>query len=124
VASGNVVHAIVLGWLACIRRLTYRPASIFSLCCLFVAAVSVHDASLIVVNYQVIGETEQNPVGRWLLEIQDGAVALFVVVKLAGTALVCALLVTLFRHSQRIGTIAVVGLAAFQLMLLCYLTFG
>ncbi len=49
-----------------------RQVVVFSLLCVVVAAVSVHDALLVVVNHEIIGQAEQNPVGRWLLEMQGG----------------------------------------------------
>ncbi|MGN6547746.1 MAG: hypothetical protein ACTHK7_22040 [Aureliella sp.] len=94
----------------------------FGLCCLIIALVSVHDAALIVLNYQVIAEVEMNPLGRWLLELQGGEVWLFVLVKLAGTAFVWAVLVEVYRRRQRYGLIAAGALTGFQLGLLCYLT--
>jgi hypothetical protein len=112
----------VLYWLGSLCRFAQPKVAIFSLCCLFVAAVSVHDAVLIVVNHEVISEVEQNPVGKWLLDVQGGEVWLFVFLKFAGTALVCAVLVTIFQRSQRLGMITVIPLATFQMLLLLYLT--
>jgi hypothetical protein len=114
--------AFVLHWLATLRRLAHRQVAIFSLCCLFVAVVSVHDAALVVVNHEVISDVEQNPVGKWLIEAHGGEVWLFVFLKLAGTALVCAVLVTVYQYCRRLGMIAVVALSTFQMLLLCYLT--
>lgn len=91
-------------------------------CCLFVAAVSVHDAMLVVLNANVIGDVEQNPVGRWLIELQGGEVWLFVSLKLAGTAIVCAVLVTLYEYRTHLALAASTGVAAFQAGLLWYLT--
>jgi hypothetical protein len=99
-------------------------AMILTACCLFVAAVSVHDAMLIVLNRADIGEYEWNPVGRWLIELQDGEVWLFVFVKLVGTAVVCALLVTLYQFRARLALLASGGVAVFQMILLWYLTFA
>ena len=95
---------------------------VFWLCCVFIAVVSVHDAALIVVNHSVIAEFEQNPIGRWFLEMQGGDVWLFVFVKLATTSLVCALLVTMFHTYQRLGLLTVSAVASFQMALLCYLS--
>ena len=93
-------------------------------CCLFVAAVSVHDAMLVVLNSNVIGEVEQNPVGRWLIELQGGDVWLFVSLKLVGTAVVCGVLVTLYEYRTRLALASGSGVAAFQAGLLWYLTFA
>jgi hypothetical protein len=102
-----------------------RPSGvIFAACCLFVAAVSVHDAMLVVLNRADIAELERNPVGRWLIELQGGEVWLFVLVKLAGTAVVCAVVVTLYEFRARLALVASGGVAAFQMILLWYLTFA
>ena len=93
-------------------------------CCLFVAAVSVHDAMLVILNANVIGDVEQNPVGRWLIALQGGDVWLFVSLKLVGTAVVCAVLVTLYEYRTRLALASSSGVAAFQAGLLWYLTFA
>lgn len=119
----NDVRGIALDWADQFRGRANHQAVAFVLCCLFVAAVSVHDAMLIVVNHQVISDVEQNPLGKWLLQVHDGEVWLFVLVKLAATALVCAVLVSLYQHKQRLGLMTVGGIAGFQAVLLGYLTF-
>lgn len=93
----------------------------FAACCICVGAVSVHDSILIILNDDVIFEVEQNPIGRWLIAIQNGSVHLFVATKLIGTALVCASLVTLHQHAQRIALAVASGLSIFQCILLIYL---
>jgi hypothetical protein len=107
----------------CLLGFQNRRALLFTACCLCVAAVSVHDAILVILNDEVIVQGEQNPMGRFLLDAQGGEVGLFVLVKLAGTAVVCATLITLYQHRRRIGMIAAGALAVFQLGLLGYLTF-
>lgn len=100
-----------------------RRTILFAGLCLFVGLVSVHDAMLIVFNHEIIYEVEQNPVGRWLMEAQDGEIWLFVIVKLAGTAVVCAVLISLYRFRPRFALIVAVAIAGFQAGLLYYLTF-
>ena len=99
-------------------------AMIFTACCLIVVAVSVHDAMLVVVNHESIYNAEQNPVGKWLIELQGGEVWLFVFAKLAGTAVVWAILITLYRHRPPMAFTAAASVATFQMALLCYLTFA
>jgi hypothetical protein len=101
-----------------------RRDLLFAACCLCIAVVSVHDAMLVVLNDDVIGQVERNPLGRWLIEWQEGEVWLFVLMKLAGTAVVCATLVTLYQYREELGMLTAGALAAFQLVLLCYLTFA
>lgn len=88
---------------------------------LFIASVSVHDAALVAVNQDVIYEMEQNPLGRWLIELDSGSVSLFILVKLAGTAVVCAVLASLYEHSRRLGLAVTWPIAIFQGGLLTYL---
>lgn len=88
----------------------------------FIAAVSVHDAALVVLNHSVILEYEQNPIGRWLIEVQGGEVWLFVGLKLLSTSAVCASLATLHGVARQMAWVAATSLAVFQMSLLCYLT--
>lgn len=101
-----------------------RSELILAACCLLVAAVSVHDAMLVVLNADVIGEVERNPVGRWLIDVRGGNVWLFVSLKFMGTAIVCATLVTLYEFRTRLALAVGSGVTAFQLALLWYLTFA
>jgi hypothetical protein len=93
-------------------------------CCLLIAAVSVHDAILVVLNANVIGDVEKNPIGRWLIEAAGGEIWLFVSLKLMGTAIVCATLVMLYEFRSRLALTAGTGVASFQAGLLWYLTFA
>ena len=93
-------------------------------CSLFVAAVSVHDAMLVVINDDIITQVERNPIGRWLIGLQGGDVWLFVCLKLVGTAVVCAVLLTLHELSERLALLASGGVAVLQLILLSYLSFA
>lgn len=87
----------------------------------FVAAVSVHDAALVVLNHEVILQYERNPIGRWLIEANGGAVWMFAAVKLFCTALVCTLVVRVFEWREHHGLAVAGGLAGFQALLLIYL---
>lgn len=104
-----------------VRSLAWQRLLPFGLCVLFIASISVHDAILIILNDDVIDEVEQNPLGRWLLRMQGGDVWLFVLVKLAGTAFVCAALITLYQIHRRVALAVSSALAAFQFILLVYL---
>lgn len=109
------------------RRLRDLVAAAFSFASpltpllLLIAAISVHDAWLVVLNDQVIAEFERNPLGRWLIDLNSGSVHLFVTVKLIGTSLVCGVLSTLHDTSPRIGRLVTWPIACFQLALLTYL---
>ena len=100
-----------------------RIALIFGVCCVWIAAVSVHDAVLVVVYQDMIERHEQNPVGRWLIQVGGGEVWLFLLAKLAGTAAVCTVLARLYQSRRYLALPVAVPVASFQLLLLCYLHF-
>lgn len=102
------------------RHLTYGYLIV---CCALIAAISVHDAMLVVLNHESILEEERNPIGWWLLAIRGGDVWLFVFVKLLGTSVVCSTLLTLFRRRPQMAIGAASFLASLQLVLLTYLCF-
>ena len=101
-----------------------RSLLFFTFSCLWIVAISAHDAVLVVINHQCIEEFERNPVGRWLIQCDGGDVWLFVWIKFAGTATVCAVLVTLYRYRVPVAMTVAGAVAGFQLLLLCYLHFG
>lgn len=101
-----------------------RQAWLFGVLCCFVGAVSVHDAYLLFHTRDHILEHERNPIGLWLIEQGGGDVWLFMSVKLFTTALVCSFLVTLYQRRPRRALCVVAGVAAFQFVLLLYLTWG
>lgn len=131
VKSLNMSHGIELeivpnfpisNW---ITQLCQRPRLIqvtsFLLLLGFIAIVSVHDAALLIVNQDAIQDFEKNPIGSWLIQANSGSVSLFVLVKLLGTSLVCAVLASIYEHSSRLALIITSPLAIFQAMLLTYL---
>jgi hypothetical protein len=87
-----------------------------------IAAVSVHDAMLVVINQDVIAQVERNPIGRWLIAQQGGEVGLFLLAKLCGTALVCAVLITLYQRRRGMALSIAAALTCFQLGLLLFLS--
>jgi len=91
---------------------------------LFIAAVSVHDAVLVVLLEDIIQDFERNPVGCWLIEIAQGSVWLFVLVKLLGTSLVGAGQVMIYQWRPHLALASTLALATFQLGLLLYLSVG
>ncbi len=127
-STGDWLHRFILWPIRSspIRSSSWRIVSLqrlipFALLVLFIAAVSVHDAALVAVNRDVILEMEQNPIGCWLIRCNAGSVSLFVVTKLLGTSLVCAVLWSLFEHSRRVGFAVALPVAFFQAGLLTYL---
>lgn len=103
---------------------TVWPKIALAICVLVVAAISIHDAALIVLNDEVIRDTEQNPMGRWLIRIGDGDIFPFVVVKLLGTLLVCTTLLTMYTVWPKKALTVAAAITCFQLCLLFYLSTG
>lgn len=101
-----------------------RTALILALCCVWIGTVSAHDAVLVVVHHEVISQFERNPLGVWLIQIGGDEVWLFVVAKLAGTAVVCTLLFRLYQYHRVIALVVAVVLSCFQVLLLVYLHWG
>jgi len=90
----------------------------------FVGAVSFYDGYLLAANREVIGETEENPVCRYLLQINRGDVSLLLRSKALGTGAALLTMVAVWLRDKRIGLPITAAVAAFQLVLLLYLTFA
>jgi hypothetical protein len=90
----------------------------------FVAAVSFYDGYLLVENREVIKDTEENPVCRYLLEINRGDVSLLLRSKALGTGAALLVMVAVWWRDQRVGLPITASVAVFQLALLLYLTFA
>ncbi len=96
----------------------------FALLSTFILGVSLYDTFLIVQFKDLIAQTEQNPVGRWLIHIANGDVGVFVRVKLAGTIIVMATLATLYKRRSKKTLPVTTSIAGYQSGLLAYLTFA
>lgn len=94
---------------------------IFIICCIIIVLVSAIDIYWLVRNSEVILEYEKNPVGTWLINKDNGSVALFTSLKVLGTFIVITTLSTLY-YLHAIKTIIMASiLALLQLILLCVL---
>lgn len=91
---------------------------------LFIAIVSVHDGYLVVLASDVIADTEQNPLGKFLIRSNNGEIWLFLLVKAAGTVIVSTMLLRLYIHRPTMAFAVAGPLSCFQFLLLVYLTFG
>ncbi len=90
--------------------------------CAFVGLVSVYDAWLVILLSEDILDHERNPIGRYLIRLQDGDVRLFVSFKLLSTGCVLFSLMWLIRHRRTIAVPVVRSLSVFQTWLLWFLT--
>lgn len=93
----------------------------FPLLCALIALVSLYDTFLIVQYSWSINLLEENPVGRWLLNVADGEVGVFVRVKLAGTVIVLTILAVLKKLRSRKAFPVTTSVAAWQAGLFTYL---
>ena len=105
-------------------RKSNRSLAIFLLLWLLIIAISATDSYLSFKYSDFLYEMELNPVGRWLIELDGGDVALFAGVKLFGTWLAFVMASFLFFKKTSWGLLASLGVACFQGGLLCYLTMG
>lgn len=99
-------------------------APIFTSALLFVGAVSFYDGYLVVRTGDMIQDFEKNPVGLYLIKIDNGSPSVFLRVKAAGTILVLTGLSFLHRRSKRLASPIAFALFAFQTGLLIFLESG
>lgn len=88
----------------------------------FILFVAAYDIYVSIQLQSVLYENELNPIGRWLIELNNGSVALFMAVKLFGTSLTSIILTLLFMKYRKFGLTIIVGLDILALLLLLYLT--
>ena len=86
--------------------------------------MSVVDGYFLLINRPLMLQTELNPVGRFLLVLDGGNIRYLVVAKCCGTIAAASALLVLYWTRTRIGFAVAVGVALFQLRLLCFLLFG
>jgi len=99
-------------------------AFVFTALWLLILIVAVVDGYFLLVTWQVISQTELNPVGRLLLALDEGRVRYFFVAKCCGTIAASSALLVLYWTRVRIGLGVAACLALFQLGLLRVLLFG
>ncbi|MFM7165839.1 MAG: hypothetical protein ACKO3T_11385 [Planctomycetaceae bacterium] len=87
-----------------------------------IAAVSLYDCWLTLRFREVMLETEQNPVGLWLIKVAAGEVWLFLQFKAAGTLVVLLLLFWMFLRNLKFTFTVSGSIASGQTALLVYLT--
>ena len=70
---------------------------IFVVCCIIIVLVATVDIYWLIKNSEVILEYEKNPMGTWLINKDNGSVALFTSLKMLGTFIVITTLSALYR---------------------------
>ncbi len=94
-----------------------------------ISSVAIYDIQLTVRYALFLKQYEQNPIGRWLMNLDrigDNRlpdVTLFLALKVLGTVAVIIIIAGLVRWRGRIGHPVGIGVSAFQIGLACYLTY-
>jgi hypothetical protein len=87
---------------------------------LFIGAVSAMDCYLLFRFKDLMWELEENPIGKYLIELDHGNVTVFILTKAAGTVVVMCVLAGLYVY-RRSWSFPITGsIAAFQLTLFIY----
>ena len=94
---------------------------VYALMCAGIGVISFYDAVLVFMHRRIILDFECNPMGRLLIEMQQGDVTAFLVAKMLGTLIVLGVLAFLYRRFERYAYPITGSVTAFQLGLLGYL---
>ena len=98
-----------------------RPAVIYGLLWLFIGMASSFDLYLAVANCHELKDIEQNPVGTWLIDLDDGGIGLFMGLKMAGTVTALGVLILLYHLKRNWALVISYTLSAGQVLLILYL---
>jgi hypothetical protein len=93
---------------------------IFCILWLFIGAVSSYDLYLLIKFRDVL--IEQNPIGQWLISVDNNDISLFSGCKMLGTIIALGILTIIFSYNKKLGLIITSVISVFQLILLFYLT--
>ncbi|HTN77757.1 MAG TPA: hypothetical protein VL096_21010 [Pirellulaceae bacterium] len=91
---------------------------------LFIGLVAAYDVYLSIKYQETLQFQELNPVGRWLLEIDNGSIATFMGCKFLGTMITLGVIQVLYAYKRNMGLTVATALAGVQALLAAYLTFG
>ena len=98
-----------------------RSKLILHICCAIIVLVASIDTYWLSKNSDIIIHVEQNPLGQYLIELDNGDVSLFIFCKFIGTYLsIGALYLAWAFHRKKINIISM-SIATVQLLLLFYL---
>lgn len=101
-----------------------------TVCKLLIGIVSAYDIHQTVKYVEYLPELELNPVGRWLMGLDDGPecdlqqTACFITAKFLGNFACLAIIEILSNWKRHIASGVAVSVAVFQLTLLYFLVFG
>jgi hypothetical protein len=95
-----------------------------------IGAISLYDMVLTVRYSQTLRQLELNPVGRWLMQLDQlpknslPDLTWFLAAKGLGTAIVLLVIFTITRRRARLGHPVGVGVSLCQIVLAMYLCYG
>ena len=90
---------------------------------LWILLVSLVDHYLTIKLQDIILESEQNPMGKFLIQ-RDGGVALFMTTKMLCLWIIFFILLSIYRDSKIKAYICVTALSVVQLLLVFYFLYG
>jgi hypothetical protein len=88
---------------------------------LAIGIISSVDVYWSIINQEILIVEEENPIGRYLIEREDGDISLFMSVKVAGTIAALGILVVLYHWNKRYAWPIIIVLTVAQFCLLHYL---
>jgi cytochrome b subunit of formate dehydrogenase len=89
-----------------------------------IGIISSVDIYWAIANQDMMMELEENPIGRYLIGVDDGSIALFMSVKVAGTIIALGSLVFLYHWKQKYAWPIIITITLAQFFLLSYLNDG
>ena len=89
-----------------------------------IGLISAVDVYWSIILQDILVQTELNPMGKFLINISSGDIALFMCLKVIGLVVVLGLLTVLYTYKKRLAWMSIIGVAIFQFWLLWYLNVG
>lgn len=88
------------------------------------ATISAYDCYVSIKYQDSLRESELNPMGNFLIDLDGGSVALFMAAKLLGTSIAVGLLLLIYFWRRTCAIISATVLTLFQLFLFWFLNWG
>lgn len=103
------------------KSITMARHIIFLILWIIIGLISGYDCYWLVKNQEVLAQVEKNPVGLWLIHLDQGDVALFAAAKLTGTVIVLGILTLMLHWKPKWAMTVAFALAIQQIILFFYL---
>ena len=91
---------------------------------MFITCVSVYDVYWSFKTAAILPQMEENPLGRWLIQLDGGDISLFMTAKMVGTMFVILAIPGIYQFKRSWGMICCAAVAVFQCLLLVYFELG